>query len=87
MKRFFTIVAMLGAAAVVLPAQDDAGMQEAIRFERAKDAADARQARIEAQKTAAIAKNRAQLTRKEKPAPGKAARQPAVQTASHNPPK
>jgi hypothetical protein len=52
MKKTFTVAIVMGLSfAAALPAQQEAGVQDAIRFERAKDAADARQARIEAQRS------------------------------------
>jgi hypothetical protein len=50
MKKVLTIAMVSGLSfAVVMPGQEDPGVREAIRFERVKDSADARQARIEGQ--------------------------------------
>lgn len=47
MRRALSIAILGGLAfATWLPAQEDTGVQEAIRFQRQKDAADARQARL-----------------------------------------
>jgi hypothetical protein len=53
MKKVLTIAMVSGLSfSVVMPAQEDPGVREAIRFERSKDAAAAREARIEGQGSA-----------------------------------
>jgi len=52
MKKILTIAMVSGLSfAIVMPAQEDPGVREATRFERSKDAAAAREARIEGRGT------------------------------------
>ena len=60
--------------------QSDGGVQEAIRFEKAKDAADTRQAQIEAARTHQGATNRAVAPANERSREGNV-RDPGVQAA------
>jgi len=56
MKQSIGIILLLGAAAGCALAQD-ASVQQAVRWERTKDAAAARQARIETSKPAEVSKH------------------------------